>query len=74
MTRNWSKIRRDGLNTEPRRGAEVLSSFRPRDLQNAEKVITGFEHDDTEYKLSNPTLQPPRSHMLELGFNFTSVL
>ncbi len=39
MTCDWLKIPRHGLNPEPRRGAEVWSSFRPAELQNAKRLL-----------------------------------
>ncbi len=39
MFRDWLKIPHHGLSTEPRRGAEVWSSFRPAELQNAERLL-----------------------------------
>ncbi len=39
------------LYTEPERGAEVQSSFRPPELQDAKKVIMDFLPNDTKNKL-----------------------
>ncbi len=39
---DWRKIPCNGLNTEPRRGAEVWCSFRPSELQNVDRLLWDF--------------------------------